>query len=372
MCAPFGAVLMFLGTDNSWTRPRKIFADREKPVLLIGQSAQAQIRRLALDDAHGERGFAFFGDLAHILPYIPAKRIQDVILIEPDPDFPPPINPFKSVAEADWPDAASHITEAFKAVFDPSIATVQLDNNALLAAFAMLAVDDGTLFSLPYLFESSAYRSRVIPRLKDPVLRGHWEAFHSLSPREQNERATSILNRLLPLTTDPHIRRMIAQNRAYRITEKSIVLIDFPSSDRYALIAAFLMARLKGTVYIERPMVFVGGSVPIVAADYLDELPRRLRNQLIGTATIVAFKLGNKDAEALKGHFEINPQNNKLTDLAAGSAYVRSGNTHFIDTRPHSYTPNGEVAEKIRSRAKMQAGRRQHTDAKIGKFVGGM
>ncbi len=113
------------------------------------------------------------------------------------------------------------------------------------------------------------------------------------------------------------------------------------------------MAPLNGRVYIESPHIFVGRGQPIIACDYLDQLPEKLRTQLIGTATIIASRLGVKDAALLEPNLNLKPQEYKLTEMPANKSWLRLSYTVLITLPESDYPEFPDSPQKITNRSKI-------------------
>lgn len=343
----------------------------DKPTLIVGKTFPKKLlQKLFLDDARGSRGATYFGDASQVLDKIPPERVADTVLFELDWSHPRSFNALATVPEEERSTIAEYVVDAMSAAYPSNIPTALLDNNILAASLAMLSVPSGTLYAARHLFTSDSYRTQVIGQLKDPDLKNAWELFHDLEKREQRQQAQSVLNRLIPLTSDPWYRNIIGQTRSFGIKDTDLLIVDLPASRKGTLLAALLMARLKGRIYVERPQIFVGGGQPIIACDYLGQLPEKLRTQMLGTATLVAFRLGVKDAETLAPEFNLYDQAIQLGELAPGNAYVRLDETveyTLPENDDQTYPGN---ARKIRNRSRAEYGvERKVIEKKIATFI---
>jgi hypothetical protein len=64
----------------------------------------------------------------------------------------------------------------------------------------------------------------------------------------------------------------------------------------------------------------------VLAHQYIDQLPRKLRAALLGTVgTIVAFRIGALDVDLIEPEFQLTRDDHSLCELPPYAAYVRNG-----------------------------------------------
>jgi hypothetical protein len=349
---------MILGTFlDAGTRHE--LSTRPRPTAIL--KSPETLRRLFLDDCHSGKTVSYFGNAAHVLPYLPHS---EAVLFELSDTRPIGFNP---LADTDMP---NKLPDAIGKVWSSSIATTQLDRYLIPACIALIETG-GTLFQLPYLYSSPQFRARVLGKLQDPVIRKELEAFGERQPREQHDQTNSLENRFVVLKTDVAIRRILSQKK--RLKQPGILIVDLPDNERYDFIATLLMATLTGTAYIERPLLHIGNTVPVVACDYLGQLPTNLKDKLLGTGIIMATRLGPADARELSPHFDVDPGNTALHEVPNGKALVRMEKTHLIDLFPITYPARPSMARKVRNRTRSQYGTpAEHVDARIERFIDGL
>ncbi len=347
-----------------------IFSD-DVPLLAVGRRfAVPWLHRAVLETIDEGRGLAFFGDADLLLPYIPAHRVKDTLLIELDREYPTAYNLFSRVPQDEHSDTADFIVDAFSAVWPSQIPTTLLDNNLLAASLAMMGVSDGTLFKLPYLFTSEKYRSSVIGQLKDSVLKRLWQDFAALDKRDQHQQSLSVQNRLLPIISDTLYRNVIGQKGTFKLKDTDVLLVKLPKGRKAELLAALLMARLKGLVFIERPHIFVGPGNPVIAVDYLRQLPEKLLTRMLGLADVLAFRLGSQDARELGSIFEIKDQEIQLTELPRNEAWLSSQGTSYVTLPKREFRVYEHSARKIRERSRTRfAQARENVEADLTLFI---
>jgi len=179
-----------------------------------------------------------------------------------------------------------------------------------------------------------------------------WRGFHKLNDRDQRQQAQSVMNRLLVLTADPAYRTIIGQTKSFKLNDKDALLANLPDTTRGHLITALLMARLTGPIFIQSPHVFVGAGQPIIACEYLEQLPEHLGKRLIATATLIAFRVGVNDAHVLKPELNLRDGDFALTDLPQDYCYVRQETTELAVMPEVRFPYNHRVTRAIRNRSR--------------------
>ena len=351
---------MHLGDTIQDRRRVPIFNNRPtKRMLIIGEPATRMLRRLAEDDIRAGKGCAFFGDTSTILKNIPPSRIKDTILFELDRDRPRFFNPFlhgdtDSIAEA----------------FGVDESTPQLALYVTLLVLVMLSVR-GNLYLARHLFTSKSYRTQVMKQLDPDLTDSLRKLYDDLDNREQRSAVQSLFNRLFQLTADPLYRNILASGKSLNLKENTILLVELPQSPKAKLLAALLMACLKGRVYVEYPLVFAGGGQAIIACGHLGQLQAKLQADMIGTATLCCFRLGAKDARTLEGVFDLPNQDKDLTQIPIGQFAVQLAQAHVLYTPKRRFKRGQRVAEKIKNRSRTWpiSGKREHIEERIADFI---
>jgi len=322
------------------------------------------LRRIFLDAVHSGERVSYFGKAENVVPYIPKDRISQTVLFSLSETRPLSFNALKDIATSETP---SH---AIDAVWPTDIKTTQLDRY-LIPACRALAEIGGTLFQLPYIFTSDAFRKKVIGQVQDPAIRYELEHYDARADREQNDQTNSLQNRFVVIKTDPDVRAILAQKNT--IEKPGVMIVDLPASERFDFIAALILASLDGVAFIERPLIHLGRTTPILACEYLDELPQLLREKMIGTGTILAPRLGAKDARTLEDYFNVDPGRANLLDMPPSEALVRLDRNHQIVLEAHKYPARPSNLDRIRKNTETRYGApKSHIDAKIRSFLDGL
>jgi type IV secretory pathway TraG/TraD family ATPase VirD4 len=379
-----------------------------------GVGKSTALIRWAVDDILAGDGVAFFdphGDAAEaIMRHVPPRRRGDVIYFNPF-ELAIGFNPFDTVPEERKAFVASTIVDTFKSVWGyTDFATPALDQFLHNGARALMDMPDGTLFGLKFLLTSPSYRKRVIAHIKDPTIADFWRTdFEQHMPeREQRERTLSTLNKIGALIADPAIRACIAQPRS-RLDLKGIVesgkvlIVSLPQGqlgiEKSALVGSLILSQLhlaaltagRGSkrrpfhVYIDECHHFGASTLPemlsgirkfgvslVLAHQYLDQLPDKLRSAMLGTVgTLVAFRIGAKDSDYIEPEFRLTNDDFSLCELSPFEAYARTGYTTHKLTMPevpHRAYP--AAPRRIRNLSHSQyAADRAAVEAKLKRFI---
>lgn len=283
-------------------------------------------------------------DGAHsLLGQIPIGRQGDVVWWDPLDDRPIGLNILNN-RDGD-PDLAAEQVFAIlhklnREWWGPRLADL------LMAALHTLARTPGaTLCELPLLLSNTAYRARVVGAIDDPIgLNAVWAWFDSLTPGEQSQAISPILNKTRPWLVRSRLRHVLGQADPLLdidevMAEQRILLAPLSAGElgdeASALLGVILltkvfqatMRRLRLPAAERRPLVVIvdeaqvlanlptpmtemlalarGAAVAVVGAHQtLSQLDAPLREALLGTArSHVVFQCGSADAARFAREF---------------------------------------------------------------------
>ena len=376
-----------------------------------GYGKSTALENWAIEDILNGDGVAFFdphGDsIDTILLHIPPERQNDVVLFDlSDRNYPIGLNVLHGVSEIDRPFVASSIVDTFKSIWADSWGP-QLEQLLYNGVAALIEVPDGTLVGLKYLLTSARYRKEVLTFVTDSVIRDFWKTdFEIHMPeREQRQRTLSTLNKIGALISDPRVRNVIGQPvstlRLSTILEQNqILLVKLPQGklgiQKAALVGALLMGQLHLAglarcsvkpfhIYADEAHHFGTRSLEemlsgirkrhislTLAHQYVDQLSPTLKSALLGTVgTVVAFRLGARDALELQSEFLIPSNDYTLQSLRRYSSYARSDGEIWslfmpdIDSRSFADAPM-----HIRSLSRKAYGnQRSQVEKRLNRFI---
>ncbi|MFF4526706.1 helicase HerA domain-containing protein [Streptomyces bluensis] len=313
-----------------------------------GSGKSTLIANLALDDVRNHRGVIVIdpkGDLVtDLLDRLPDTCADRLVLIDPDdPHTPPCLNVLDG---ADIDVVVDNITGIFRRIFT-AFWGPRTDDVMRAACLTLLKHRDRThqqvtLADVPRLLGESAYRLRIIPALKDPVLRGFWDWYESMSEPSRAAVVGPVMNKLRAFLLRDFARRSIAAGPSTfdlgQVLDGGILLARLPKGalgeETARLLGSFIVAgtwqaaaararmpehtRIDATLSIDEAHNFLTLPYPLedmlaeargyrlsmlLAHQHLAQLPRDLREGISANArNKIFFNASPEDASALERH----------------------------------------------------------------------
>lgn len=375
-----------------------------------GSGKSTALERWAIDDIHNGDGVAFIDphgtSIDTILDYIPAHRIDDVILLDlADTEHPVPFNIFDDVSPERRPFVASAFVDTIKSVWRYGYATPQMDMYLYNAAAALLDVPDGTVLGIKYLLSVSSdqYRKRAIGHIKDPVIKDFWQHDFEMPERELRDRTMSAYNKISALISDPAIRNVLgypdsAFDMRRVLDEQKILLVRVPQGhlgiEKSSTVGALVLAQLHlaalsrettapfhvfvdechhfGTATITEMLSGIRkfGISMTLAHQYLGQLPTDVLEAFLGTAgSIVCFRLGARDATLMGEELALSP-----ADLVAQPAFHSFAKSECVtaglEMPPITQAKGRNTATKTRLRSRHRYSKPRSTiENRIATFI---
>jgi len=380
--------------------------DRLRHLHLMGKTGVGKstlLANLVIQDLQAGRGVALLdphGDLVEqILPYVPAERINDVLLFDPqDRDFPISFNPFRHGRDRHSDNAllASQLVATFKKQFGDSWG-YRLEHILRNAILAIAEHPKATLLYLYRFLTDDTLRNRLAPAIKDPVVRQFWlHEFPGYGKQLQGEALAAVQNKFSGFVTNPTVRNILSQERSRvdlidLINNRGIVLASLASGkigeDAAHLLGGLLltclqlaaMERERGgpqfSVVVDEFQVFVTDSVATMLSEarkfglgltlshqYLNQLPLAVRDAVLGNVgTSIMFRLGADDAYRLEPELfpitRADLQELERYQVAVKLMYQGTSLRPFSARTlalPPSPTNGHEVVDKIRAQSRRQ------------------
>jgi hypothetical protein len=337
-------------------------ADRRQHLYALGKTGTGKstlLEQLILQDIGAGEGVALLdphGDLAErLLDFIPPWRTDHVCYLDPA-DLAHPVG--FNILAGHPPErrhlAVSSVVSAFKGIWRDSWGP-RLEYILANAVAALMELPDATLLHLPRLLADDGYRTRLAERLADPVLRRFWlEEFAGYDRRFRAEAIAPVQNKVGQLAMSPLMRNIFGQASSaldprFTMDNRRILVANLAKGklgeDKASLIGALLVAsfalaassradtpealRPDFYLYADEFQSFTTDSFAGILSEarkshlslalfhqFEDQLPEPVRRAVFGNVgTLIAFRVGQRDAEHLAAEFEHDLTAADLTSL---------------------------------------------------------
>jgi len=364
---------IIIGEREVWgaTVPVGISAsDQRQHIYIIGKTGSGKstlLRNLIIQHValgHGVGLIDPHGDLAEeLLHHIPPKRANELVYFNPgDLEFPIGLNVLANVPPDSRHLVASGVVSAFKGIWRDSWGP-RLEYILYNAVSALLDCRNATLLGVNRMLTDDAFRAKVARQIKDPFIRAFWDReYAGYDERFKREAIAPIQNKIGQFLMNPVVRNILGQ-------VKSKVSIPFIMDNRRLFIAnlskgklghekANLLGSLLTTqfqlaamarsdvpeetrrdyyLFIDEFQNFSTDAFASILAEarkyrsclilshqYIDQLPLPIRQAVFGNVgTLVAFRMGNTDAEVMEKELGHAFPASFLADLDRFEAVVR-------------------------------------------------
>ena len=213
--------------------------DRRRHIYSVGKSGVGKSKFLELlirqDIAYGH-GLCLIdphGDLIEdVLNFIPKKRVDDVVLIDPaDLDFPVSFNPLINIA----PELKHQVTQGLIEVLERQFGanwTPRLEHVFRFTVLALLDYPEATMRGMISMLTDRNYRQRAIEYIEDDMVKRFWAVeFSDWSEKFDTEAIIPLVNKLSQFLSNPLLRNIFGQKEnkvdlEKIINEQKILLIS--------------------------------------------------------------------------------------------------------------------------------------------------
>lgn len=327
--------------------------DRTKHVYVIGKTGMGKstlLENMAVQDIMGGEGICFVdphGKTADLLlEYVPKERIRDVIYIAPfDTEYPISFNVLESVDPQKRHLVVSGLMSTFKKIWEDawSARMEYILTNTLLA---LLEAPNTTLLGVNRMLSDKEYRKEIVSYVKDPSVKTFWvKEFANYTERMAAEAVPAIQNKVGQFTANPLIRNMIGQSQSsfdFRdaMDKRKIIIINLSKGrigdENMKLLGGLLVTKIYLAamsradvsertsrmlphfyLYVDEFQNFANASFAdilsearkyklnlTIAHQYIEQMDEIVKPAVFGNVgTMIAFRVGATDAEALEKEF---------------------------------------------------------------------
>ncbi|MFA6475640.1 MAG: DUF87 domain-containing protein [Patescibacteria group bacterium] len=324
--------------------------DRRRHLYVVGKSGSGKsklLETLIIDDIINNQGVCVMdphGDLIQdILQYIPEHKIKDVIYFNvSDIDWPIAFNPLENVT----PDMKQQVTQGLIEVFEKFFGgdwSPKIEHVFRYTTLAMLDYPDATIVGMMKMLTNRKFRQKVIPVIKDSVVKHFWaNEFSSWSEKFDNEAILPLVNKLGQFLSNQLIRNIVAQPKNKFsfddiMNNRKIVLIELSKGrlgeENAALLGAMIITKIYQTamaraklpeserkdfyMYIDEFQNFATETFENILSEsrkyrllltishqYLQQVPAEIKGTVFGNiGSIIAMRVGADDGAYLANEF---------------------------------------------------------------------
>ncbi len=398
--------------------------DRRKHFYVIGKTGMgktAMMQNMAIQDIQEGRGTCFIdphGEAAErLLDFVPSERINDVIYFDPgNINHPIAFNVMEKVDVEHRHLVASGLLGVFKKIW-PDVWSARMEyilNNSMLA---LLEYPGSTLLGINRMLGDSDYREKVVGKITDPVIKSFWlKEFARYSQRYEVEATAAIQNKIGQFISAPLIRNIIGQvktkiNMREVMDEQKILIVNLSKGkigeDTSLLLGGLLITKLQLAamsrvdtpeeerkdffLYVDEFQHFATRSFTSILSEarkyrfcltlghqYIAQMEDEVRDAVFGNVgTLVSFRIGAEDAEALEKEFSPEFYAQDFVNLSKYNIYVKlmingiAGRPFSAQTLPPIEQTGESYKEKIiKISQERYATPRQEVEQKIEKWLG--
>lgn len=336
--------------------------DRRKHSYIIGKTGAGKstlIANMAIDDIRKDRGIGIIdphGDLSEtILDYVPKRRINDVVYLEPfnlDRTF------VLNVVEVKNPEQKHLVASGIVAIFSKLYAHSwgpRLEYILRNVVLTLLEIPDATLRDGLRLLSDTAYRQKVVPLIPDPVIRDFWEKeFNKMPDSLKAEAVSPIQNKVGQFVSSQMIRNIIGHPKSTLdleeiMNEGKILILNLSQGklgeDNAALLGAMIITQIQLAamnrsfmkeedrrdffLYVDEFQNFATNSFLKILSEarkyrlcltlanqYMGQLEEEMQRGIFGNVgTLISFVLGGQDAYMMSKEFAEIYTENELVSL---------------------------------------------------------
>ncbi|PIR88453.1 MAG: hypothetical protein COU09_02150 [Candidatus Harrisonbacteria bacterium CG10_big_fil_rev_8_21_14_0_10_44_23] len=328
--------------------------DRRQHMYVIGKTGTGKsvlLQNLIAQDIRNGEGVAVVdphGELVEtLMKMIPRERANDVVYFNPaDTEYHIGFNPL----EVKDPKHKHLVASGLMAIFTKIWANVwsaRMEYILSNAVLALLDTPNATLLGITRILVDKAYRQKIVDTIQDPVVRSFWmNEYEEWQDKFRNEAIAPIQNKVGQFLSTALIRNVVGQPKSTidifeMMNSNKIFLVNVSKGrigeDNSALLGAMLITKIQLAamervripederkdfyLYVDEFQNFATDSFAgvlsearkyrlnlTIAHQYIGQLitdmSTKVRDAVFGnTGTMIVFRVGAADAEALESEF---------------------------------------------------------------------
>ncbi len=389
--------------------------DRQRHMYVVGQTGTGKstfLENLAFQDMLNGEGFAFIdphGDTAErLLSMVPRERTEDVIYFCPaDMDYPMGLNLFEFHQPEQKDFLIQEAINMLYKLYDPQhqgIIGPRYEHWFRNAALTIMADPEGATFiDIPKVFTDNKYAKQKLQHVKDQAVLDFWnKEMASTSDYHKSEVLGWFVSKFGAFLSNEMMRNIIGQTKsAFNLREimdnKKILIVNLSKGrtgelNSKLLGMVFVMKfqaaamsranvpeneRKDFCLYVDEFQNFSTDSFAtimsearkyhlnlIVANQFTTQLSEEIRDAVFGNmGTIVAFRVGDKDVDALVKYFQPSFEVEDLLRVPNYNAIVRTlvggvpTHAFSMSALPPLGTPNPQLSQALKQLSAAKFGR---------------
>jgi hypothetical protein len=392
--------------------------DRRRHMYIIGKTGTGKsefLKDMIMQDIKAGNGLAVIdphGDLIDdILPMIPAKRAEDVILFDPsDTHRPMGFNMLEAETEEQKHYVVSSIIGLMYKLFDPNktgIIGPRFEHAIRNAMLTVMYEKGSTFVEVVRVLTDANYVQELLPKVEDPIIRRYWtDQIAQTSDFHKSEVLDYIVSKFGRFVTNKMIRNIIGQSDSafnFRkvMDEKKILLINLAKGkigeENSQFLGLILVPKILVAAMSRQDMAkdrredfflyvdeFQNFATPdfaqilsearkyklnlIVANQFIGQMEEEVKNAIFGNVgSLVAFRVGVTDANYLQHEFQpvfteadlinVERYNTYIKTIVGGEPVTPFSMDLTRDLNKEKTLANPRVAELVRELSRLKYGK---------------
>lgn len=376
--------------------------DRRRHMYVIGKTGMGKttlLENLIISDILAGHGCCYIdphGDTAEkILDYIPSHRINDVVYFNPaDQEYPVGFNILETTSEEQKHLVASGLMGVFKKIW-PDVWSPRMEYILLNCVLALLDYPGATLLGINRLLVDKEYRTRVIAKIRNPIVKTFWLAeFTSWSEKYATEAIAPVQNKVGQFLSASIIRNIVAQvkstiNPRQVMDEGKILIVNLSKGkigeDNMRLLGGMIVTKIQLAamervdikkesdrrdfyLYVDEFQNFANESFAsilsearkyrlnlTVAHQYIAQLEEPVAKAVFGNVgTLIVMRVGAEDATFMEQEFTPVFTPEDLVNLPKFQMYLKLM-VDGVATQPFSANTLPPIAQRTNSEEKVIA-----------------